>query len=104
MVERLLQVARFGICKSIACATPVAPRRYAHVGTFSYGVFANESAMMISDLDRRGCHQAAEQCLQTLLDFQGTVPLPGNFKIDRGVVLRGRGAKRASATTNTTAT
>jgi hypothetical protein len=61
------------------------PRRYAHVGTMSYGVFANESTMMVSDLDRRGCHQAAEQCLQTWLDFQGTVPLPGNFKSAEGV-------------------
>ena len=41
--------------------------------------------MMVSDLDRRGCHQAAEQCLQTWLDFQGTVPLPGNFKSAEGV-------------------
>jgi hypothetical protein len=62
-----------------------APRRYAHVGTMSYGVFANESTMMVSDLDRRGCHEAAEQCLQTWLDFQGTVPLPGNFKSAEGV-------------------
>jgi hypothetical protein len=62
-----------------------APRRYAHVGTFHYGVFANESAMMVSDLDRRGCHKAAQECLQTWLDFQGTVPLPGNFKSTEGL-------------------
>lgn len=61
------------------------PRRYAHVGTFHYGVFANESVMMVSDLDRRGCHKAAEECLQTWLDFQGTVPLPGNFKSTEGL-------------------
>ena len=62
-----------------------APRRYAHVGTFHYGVFANESAMMVSDLDRRGCHKAAQECLQTWLDFQGTVALPGNFKSTEGL-------------------
>jgi hypothetical protein len=60
--------------------------RYAHVGTFSYGVYTNESAMMVSDLDRRGYHQAAEQCLQTWLDFQGTVGLPGNFKGKEGLI------------------
>jgi len=61
-----------------------APRRYAHVGTFYYGVYANESAMMISDLDRRGYHEAAEQNLQTWLDFQDTVSLPGNFQSKEG--------------------
>jgi hypothetical protein len=62
-----------------------APRRYAHVGTFHYGAFSNESTMMVSDLDRRGCHQAADQCLQAWLDFQGTVPLPGNFQSTDGL-------------------
>lgn len=63
----------------------VAPRRYARVGTFGYGVFPNESVMMISDLDHRGYHQAAEECLQAFLDYQGTVPLPGNFKSSEGI-------------------
>jgi hypothetical protein len=62
-----------------------APRRYAKVSSFGYGVFANESVMMITDLDRRGCHDMAEQCLQPWLDFQGTVALPGNFKTREGV-------------------
>ncbi len=62
-----------------------APRRYAKVSSFSYGVFANESVMMITDLDRRGCHETAERCLQPWLDFQGTVSLPGNFKTRDGV-------------------
>lgn len=62
-----------------------APRRYARVGTFSYGVFPNESVMMISDLDRRACPKAAEECLQAFLDGQGTVPLPGNFKSAEGI-------------------
>ena len=60
-------------------------RLYAHVGTFSYGVYANESIMMVSDLDRRGYHKEAENCLQTWLDFQGTVMLPGNFKDKDGL-------------------
>ena len=62
-----------------------ATRRYAKVGSFRYGVYGNESAMVISELDRRGCHRAAEECLQTMLDFQGTVQLPGNFKTLDGV-------------------
>jgi hypothetical protein len=60
-------------------------RRYAVVGTFNYGVFPNESVMMISDLDHRGMHKTAEECLQSLLDFQGSVPLPGNFQSREGV-------------------
>jgi hypothetical protein len=64
---------------------PKSSRRYAVVGTFSYGVYPNESAMMISDLDRRGMHKTAENCLQTMLDYQGTVPLPGNFQSQEGL-------------------
>jgi hypothetical protein len=64
---------------------PDSSRRYAVVGSFIYGVFPNESMMMISDLDRRGMHRAAEDCLQSLIDFQGTVPLPGNFRGRQGV-------------------
>jgi hypothetical protein len=64
---------------------PKSARRYAVVGSFVYGVFPNESAMMISDLDRRGMHQAAENCLQSMLDFQGSVPLPGNFQGQEGL-------------------
>jgi len=69
----------------LADIEPQTRRRYAHVGTFEYGVYANESVMMITDLDRRGEHEAAEQCYQTFLDFQGTVPLPGNFKTTDGL-------------------
>lgn len=60
-------------------------RLYAHVGTLSYGVYANESIMMVTDFDRRGYHKEAENCLQTWLDFQGTVMLPGNFKDKEGI-------------------
>lgn len=64
---------------------PKAPRRHSHVSSFLYGDFINESVMMVSDLDRRGCRTTAEQCLQMWLDFQGTRPLPGDFKSRDGV-------------------
>ncbi len=59
-------------------------RYMAKVGTLSYGVFSNESCMMISDLDRRGYHERAEQALETWLHYQGTVGLPGNFSTAEG--------------------
>jgi hypothetical protein len=59
-------------------------RHVARVGTFSYGAFSNESCMMISDLDRRGYHKRAEQCLETWLHYQGTVGLPGDFSSSQG--------------------
>ncbi len=61
-------------------------RLYAHVGTLVYGVYANESIMMVSDFDRRGYHKEAENCLQTWLDFQSTVMLPGNFTDKDGIL------------------
>ena len=59
-------------------------RRVARVGTFSYGAFSNESCMMVSDLDRRGYHQQAEEALETWLHHQGTVGLPGDFSTKDG--------------------
>jgi len=50
---------------------------HAHVGTFHYGVYPNESVMMISDLDRRGYHEKARQALNAFLRYQGTVSMPG---------------------------
>jgi hypothetical protein len=73
---------------------PDSTRLYAHVGTFHYGVYANESIMMVSDLDRRGYHQEAENCYQTWLDFQGTVMLPGNF-IDKEGLFYGAGGSES---------
>ncbi|MBN1509410.1 MAG: hypothetical protein JW955_21365 [Sedimentisphaerales bacterium] len=54
-------------------------RLHAHVGTFHYGVYPNESVMMISDLDRRGMHEQTRQSLDAFLHYQGTVSMPGNF-------------------------
>jgi len=42
-------------------------RLHAHVGTFSYGFCPDESVMMISDLDRRGFHDEARRCYDSLL-------------------------------------
>ncbi|MBI4556429.1 MAG: hypothetical protein HY706_02505 [Candidatus Hydrogenedentes bacterium] len=62
-----------------------AGRYIAKVGTFHYGAFANESCMMVSDLDRRGFHKRAEETLETWLHYQGTVPLPGDYSSHDGV-------------------
>ncbi|MBI4586264.1 MAG: hypothetical protein HY717_19820 [Planctomycetes bacterium] len=59
-------------------------RYMAKVGTFHYGVFSNESCMMVSDLDRRGYHERAAQALETWLHYQGTVKLPGDFSSAEG--------------------
>lgn len=56
----------------------------AKVGTFHYGVYSNESCMMISDLDRRGLHKRAEQAINTWLKYQGTVGLPGDYSTTEG--------------------
>ncbi len=66
-------------------------RLYPHVGTFSYGYYVNESMMMVSDLDRRGHHDLARRCLDTLLEYQGSVMLPGTFKSKDGILYGCRG-------------
>jgi hypothetical protein len=60
--------------------------RFARVGSFKYGVYGNESCMMVLDLDRRGYHQEAEACLDAWLRYQGTVGLPGDFDSTNGVL------------------
>ena len=59
-------------------------RIMARVGSLKYGVYANESCMCISDLDRRGFTDLAERCLETLLQYQGTLGLSGNFSSKEG--------------------
>jgi len=49
------------------------------VGTAYYGVYPNESVMMISDLDRRGYHDEARRNYDAFLRYQGSVSMPGNF-------------------------
>ncbi|MEI6502119.1 MAG: hypothetical protein WCP21_13975, partial [Armatimonadota bacterium] len=65
---------------------PGSRRRFARAGSFAYLAFANESCMMIVDLDRRGMHEAARECLEGFLHYQGSVPLPGDFKSSEGVL------------------
>jgi hypothetical protein len=59
---------------------------HAHVGTFDYGVYPNESVMMISDLDRRGYHREAQKNLDAFLHYLGTVLFLGNFKSKEGLL------------------
>lgn len=59
--------------------------RYPRVATFGYAVFPNESVMMTADLDRRGHPKLVEDCLDSWLEYQGTVMLPGNFKSSEGL-------------------
>jgi len=70
----------------INCGREVrADRLMARVGSFGYGVYGNESCMMITDLDRRGLHGEAERCLDTFLAYQGTAGLPGDYASQEGV-------------------
>lgn len=65
---------------------PGQERRFARVGSFGYGAYGNESCMMVVDLDRRGYHQEARECLEAWLHYQGTVALPGSFAGHEGVL------------------
>ncbi len=64
---------------------PGAERRFARVGSFNYGAYGNESCMMVVDLDRRGYHREAQECLDAWRHYQGTVGLPGDFSGAQGV-------------------
>ncbi len=70
---------------------PGSTNRFARVGSFSYGAFGNESCMMIVDLDRRGYHREARECLEGFLAYQGTVPLPGDYDSHAGVLYGAHG-------------
>jgi len=65
---------------------PGSDRRFARVGSFAYGAYGNESCMMVVDLDRRGLHKEAQDCLDAWLHYQGTVELPGSFASKDGVL------------------
>ncbi len=65
---------------------PGSDRRFARVGSMNYGNYGNESSMMVLDLDRRGYHQEAAECLEAWLHYQGTVGLPGDFDSKEGVL------------------
>lgn len=55
------------------------------VGTATYGNYSNESCMIIQELDQRGLHDEARRRLDLFVNYQGTVPLPGNFTDCQGV-------------------
>lgn len=65
---------------------PASTRRFARVGSFSYGAYGNESCMMVEDLERRGYHREAQECLEAWLHYQGTVKLPGDFASQEGTL------------------
>ncbi|MBN2505155.1 MAG: hypothetical protein JXQ71_00530 [Verrucomicrobia bacterium] len=65
---------------------PGSDRRFARVGSFGYGAYGNESCMMVVDLERRGYHREARDCLDAWLHYQGTVALPGSFASKDGVL------------------
>jgi len=70
---------------------PGATNRFARVGSFYYAAYGNESCMMVVDLDRRGYHKEAEECLESWLKYQGTVGLPGDFSAKDGVLYGAHG-------------
>ncbi|MBM3215019.1 hypothetical protein FJZ36_08915 [Candidatus Poribacteria bacterium] len=70
---------------------PGSTRRFARVGSFGYAAFGNESCMMIVDLDRRGYHREARECLDAFLAYQGTVSLPGDYDSHQGVLYGAHG-------------
>ncbi|GAJ18849.1 unnamed protein product, partial [marine sediment metagenome] len=55
------------------------------VGTSTYPNYANESCMIIEDLDERGLHDEARRRLEVWLKYQGTKALKGNFTDHDGV-------------------
>jgi hypothetical protein len=63
---------------------PGSDRYASRVGTFPYGIFPNESMMCVSDFSRRGYKKEAEERLQMLIHYQGTVGLPGMFSSKEG--------------------
>ena len=55
------------------------------VGTSIYPNYANESCMIIQELDERGLHDEARRRLSVWLKYQGTLGLKGNFSDFNGV-------------------
>jgi hypothetical protein len=79
---------------------PGTDRVIARCGGFRYGSFPDEGCMVISDLDRRGYTKEAERCLQLYVDYQGTVPLPGNYQSAEGVFYGSGGYEMAGYNRN----
>ena len=66
------------------CEVGSVDRYMAKVGTFSYGVYTNESVMMATEIDRRGYHDVAEKIYETWIHYQGSVALPGEYTTAEG--------------------
>ena len=64
---------------------PGSQRYMCRVSSFNYGVFANEGAMVISELDRRGLHDEAERRLEVFTHYQGTAVMAGRYSTAKGV-------------------
>jgi hypothetical protein len=58
-------------------------------GSFDYQVYANEAAFQTILLDKIGAHRIAAGYLETLLDLQGSSPMPGTFTGDQSAVFHG---------------
>ena len=87
--QRVLPRARHAPAGELRAANPKSDRRFARVGSFGYGAYGNESCMMVVDLDRRGYHKEAQDCLDAWLHYQGTVGAAGEFLDEGGRALRG---------------
>jgi len=64
---------------------PNSERYICRVSSFFYGFFPNESAMVISELDRRGLHEEAERRLDVFTHYQGTALPAGRYSTKDGV-------------------
>jgi len=64
---------------------PDSHRYMCRVGSLAYGVYPNESAMVITELDRRGLHDEAERRLEVFLRYQGTALMAGMYSTAKGV-------------------
>ncbi|MHB0998416.1 MAG: hypothetical protein ACYC27_04140 [Armatimonadota bacterium] len=69
------------------------------VGSSIYANYANESCMIVKELDERGLHEEARRRLSAWLKYQGTAALIGNFTDQNGVFF-GTGGFEAGNTYN----
>ncbi len=69
------------------------------VGASTYPNYANESCMIIQELDQRGLHEEARRRLEVWLRYQGTRPLTGRFT-DHDGVFYGAGGYECGETYN----
>ena len=61
----------------------------APAGTLGYAVYANEACFQTQLLDRLGDHATVDAYLQTFMDLQGSVPMPGAFTGSQKEVFHG---------------